>query len=74
MSKDIGMGVRKGTVVSLKFVPTLFGCFLGIPSLAICLFFLLTLFKSSVFYLLPKLRSSDREWLSFTRVPIIGML
>ena len=31
MSKDIGMGVRKGTVVS--FVPTLFGCFLGIPSL-----------------------------------------
>ena len=31
MSKDIGMGVRKGTVVS--FVPTLFDCFLGIPSL-----------------------------------------
>ena len=31
MSKDIGMGVSKGTVVS--FVPTLFGCFLGIPSL-----------------------------------------
>ena len=30
-TKDIGMGVRKGTVVS--FVPTLFGCFLGIPSL-----------------------------------------
>ena len=30
-SKDIGLGVRKGTVVS--FVPTLFGCFLGIPSL-----------------------------------------
>ena len=28
MSKDIGMGVHKGTVVS--FVPTLFGCFLGI--------------------------------------------
>ena len=28
ISKDIGMGVRKGTVVS--FVPTLFGCFLGI--------------------------------------------
>ena len=27
MSKDIGTGVRKGTVVS--FVPTLFGCFLG---------------------------------------------
>ena len=33
MSKDIGMGVRKGTVVS--FVPTLFACFLGIPSLFI---------------------------------------
>ena len=32
MSKAIGMGVRKGTVVS--FFPTLFGCFLGI----ICLF------------------------------------
>ena len=31
MSKDIGMGVRKGTVVS--FVPILFSCFLGIPSL-----------------------------------------
>ena len=31
MSKDIGMGVRKGTVVS--FVPTLFGYFFGIPSL-----------------------------------------
>ena len=31
MSKDIGMRVCKGTVVS--FVPTLFGCFLGIPSL-----------------------------------------
>ena len=31
MSKDIGMGVRKGTVVS--FVPTLFGYFLGIPPL-----------------------------------------
>ena len=29
--KDIGMGVRKGTVVS--FVPTFFGCFLGIPFL-----------------------------------------
>ena len=39
MSKDIGMGVRKGTVVS--FVPTLFGCFLGIPSLYVfsCFFF-----------------------------------
>ena len=31
MSKDIEMGVRKGTVV--LFVPTLFGWFLGIPSL-----------------------------------------
>ena len=31
MSKDIGMGVRKGTVVS--FVRTWFGYFLGIPSL-----------------------------------------
>ena len=30
MSKDIGMGVRKGTVVS--FVPTLFAYFWGIPS------------------------------------------
>ena len=30
MSKDIGMGVRKGTVV--LFIPTLSGCFLGIPS------------------------------------------
>ena len=37
MSKDIGMGVRKGTVVS--FVPTLFGYFLGIPSLYIFSFF-----------------------------------
>ena len=30
------MGVRKGIVVS--FVPTLFGCFLGIPSLYVCSF------------------------------------
>ena len=30
------MGVRKGTVVS--FVLTLFGCFLGIPSLYVCSF------------------------------------
>ena len=37
LSKDIGMGVRKGTVMS--FVPTLFGCFLGIPSLYVCSFF-----------------------------------
>ena len=36
ISKDIGMGVHKGTVVS--FVPTLFGCFLGIPSLYVFLF------------------------------------
>ena len=34
--KDIGMGVRKGTVV--LFVPTLFGCFLGIPYLYMCVF------------------------------------
>ena len=34
MSKAIGMGVRKGTVV--LFVPTLFGCFLGIY---VCSFF-----------------------------------
>ena len=37
MSKDIWMGVRKGTVVS--FIPTLFGCFLGIPSLYVFSFF-----------------------------------
>ena len=39
MSKDIGMGVRKSTVVS--FVPTLFGYFLRIPSLYVfrCFFF-----------------------------------
>ena len=37
MSKDIGMGVCKGTMVS--FVPALFGCFLGIPSLLCLLFF-----------------------------------
>ena len=37
MSKDIGMGVRKGTVVS--FIPTLFGCFLEIPSLYVFHFF-----------------------------------
>ena len=35
MSKD--MGVHKGTVVS--FVPTLFGYFLGIPSLYVFSFF-----------------------------------
>ena len=37
MSKDIGMGVRKGAVAS--FVPTLFGYFLGIPSLYLCMSF-----------------------------------
>ena len=37
MSKDIGMGVNKGTVVS--FDPTLFGYFLEIPSLYVCSFF-----------------------------------
>ena len=37
MSKDIGMGVCKGTVVS--FILTLFGYFLGIPSLYAFLFF-----------------------------------
>ena len=48
MSKDIGMGVCKGTVVS--FVPTLFGCFLGIPSLygfSFCFYvFFVTCFSS----------------------------
>ena len=39
MSKDIGMGVRKGTCTVVSFVPTLFGCFLGIPSLYVCSFF-----------------------------------
>ena len=37
MSKDIEMGVRKGTVV--LFVPTLFGFFWGIPSLYAFTFF-----------------------------------
>ena len=37
MSKDIGMGVRKGTVVS--FVPTLFDYFLGIPALYVSSFY-----------------------------------
>ena len=40
--KDIGMGVRKGTVV--LFVPTLFGCFLGIPSLYVSSFFFYVFF------------------------------
>ena len=43
MSKDTGMGVHKGTVVS--FVPTLFGCFLGIPSLHVFFFFFRDLFQ-----------------------------
>ena len=48
MSKDIGMGVRKGTVV--LFVPTSFGRFLGIPSLYMYMYvfskcFLCDLFK-----------------------------
>ena len=45
MSKDIGMGVRKGTVVS--FVPTLFGYFLGIPSVQ---FFFCDLFPLLFFW------------------------
>ena len=36
ISKDIGMGVRKGTVV--LFVLTLFGCFFEIPSLYVSSF------------------------------------
>ena len=40
--KDIGMGVHKGTVVS--FVPTLFGYFLGIPSLYVSSMFFCDLF------------------------------
>ena len=47
MSKDIGMGVRKGTVVS--FVSTLFGCFLGIPSLYVFSFFKM-FFVTSFFF------------------------
>ena len=43
MSKDIGMGVHKGTVVS--FVPTLFGYFLGIPSLYVSSMFFVTCFR-----------------------------
>ena len=40
-----GMGVRKGTVVS--FVPTLFGCFLRIPSL----YYVFSFVKCSLFQL-----------------------
>ena len=36
--KDIGMGVRKGPTM-VSFIPTLFGCFLGIPSLYVSSFF-----------------------------------
>ena len=43
MSEDIGMGVRKGTVVS--FVPTLFGCFLAMPSLYVFSFFFMFFFE-----------------------------
>ena len=45
MSKDIGMGVHKGTMVS--FVPTLFGYFLGTPSPYVNLFqmFYVTCFR-----------------------------
>ena len=49
LSKDIGMGVRKGTVVS--FVPTLFDYFLGIPSLYVFSFFEM-LFFCDLFLLL----------------------
>ena len=40
--QKIGMGVHKGIVVS--FIPTLFGCFWGIPSLYVsfCLMFFVT--------------------------------
>ena len=38
MAKDIGMTIRKGIVA------TLFGCFLGIPSLYICSFIFLMFF------------------------------
>ena len=44
MSKEIRMGVCKGTVVS--FVPTLFGCFLGIK-----MFFFVTCFSCFSFFL-----------------------
>ena len=47
MSKDIGMEVHKGTVVS--FIPTLFGCFLGIPSLYAFSFFFLNVFFVTCF-------------------------
>ena len=46
MSKNVGMGVRKGTVV--LFVPTLFGCLLGIPSLYVFSFFFVTFVNRSM--------------------------
>ena len=49
MSKDIGMGIRKGTVVSFVPTCTLFSCFLGIPSLyvfSLFLMFFVTCFSS----------------------------
>ena len=35
-SKDIGMGIRKS--IQCGVIPTLFGCFLGIPSLYVSSF------------------------------------
>ena len=35
-SKDIGMGIRKS--IQCGVIPTLFGCFLGIPSLYVISF------------------------------------
>ena len=35
-SKDIGMGIRKS--IQCGVIPTLFGCFLGIPSLYVLSF------------------------------------
>ena len=53
MTKDmyIGMGVRKGTVVS--FVPTLFGYFLGIPSVYVSSFLFVTLLSKYEKEVLP---------------------
>ena len=51
MSKDLGMGVRKGTVV--LFVRTLFGYFWGIPSLYVFSFlkmFFVTCFHCCCFW------------------------
>ena len=58
MSKDIGMGVHKGTVVS--FVPTLFSCFLGIPSLYVFSFFFnVFLWFVSVLFLGENIKAID---------------